>query len=472
MTYTEAEAYINDIPKFSKLKDADGCREILAAFGDPQNSFHYIHVAGTNGKGSVCAFLDSMLRRAGKRTGLFTSPHLITTAERMKVDGRDISREDFVRIFDRLMTVVRTRMAGGRPHPTYFEFLYLMAMIWFGEQGIEYGVIETGLGGRLDATNVIAHPVLTIITSISYDHMEILGHTIPEIAAEKAGIIKEGVPVICDGSDDEALAVIRQQAAAKKAPCRVVFPGHLKKLLNDGKKVDFYIEDMYNEGYGRRIRVSLNTAAEYQMMNSALALTAMRYLLPEAGEDLLLEGLAAMHWPGRLEEVLPGIYVDGAHNPGGIRSLTRSLLAGFADRRIYLIFAVASDKDYGEMIRELMTFPGFAGVIVTRIRGSRGTDLDPVAGHFARAIGRRQEAAGEACTGTAAGIAGGAYTAAPEGTAGTEHTPRVLTVADIGEAIRLGRQLARQEQALLLCAGSLYLAGDVLAALSAGGDNL
>ena len=224
MNYAEAEEYINQIPRFSKVKSEENVDEILALFGHPEKKFAYIHVAGTNGKGSVCAFLDSMLRMAGKKTGLFTSPHLITTTERMKINGQNISEEAFTEIFEELLHVVKVREKAGHLHPTYFEWLYLMAMLWFGRQGIEYGIIETGLGGRLDATNHIAQPVLTIITSISYDHMEILGSTLTEIAGEKAGILKSGVPVICDGSEPEAMAVIRKRAAILHCPLKVIEP--------------------------------------------------------------------------------------------------------------------------------------------------------------------------------------------------------------------------------------------------------
>lgn len=245
MNYAEAEEYINQIPRFSKVKSEENVDEILALFGHPEKKFAYIHVAGTNGKGSVCAFLDSMLRMAGKKTGLFTSPHLITTTERMKINGQNISEEAFTEIFEELLHVVKVREKAGHLHPTYFEWLYLMAMLWFGRQGIEYGIIETGLGGRLDATNHIAQPVLTIITSISYDHMEILGSTLTEIAGEKAGILKSGVPVICDGSEPEAMAVIRKRAAILHCPLKVIEPEQVKILLNRGKNIDFLLQDRY-----------------------------------------------------------------------------------------------------------------------------------------------------------------------------------------------------------------------------------
>ena len=433
MNYDEAEIYINQIPRFSKIKSKENVDEILAYFGHPERSFSYIHVAGTNGKGSVCAFLDSMLRAAGKRTGLFTSPHLVTTAERMKVNGVDISREEFAAVFDELLAVVKKRQEKGHSHPTYFEWLYLMAMIWFGRCGIEYGVIETGLGGRLDATNHIDRPVLTVITSISYDHMEILGPTLTDIAGEKAGILKAGVPVICDGSEEEALAVIRDRAEALHCPLEVLYPQQVKILLNRGKNIDFLLEDMYDERY----RIHLHTEAVYQTMNGSLAWMAVKRLqkqnssLKNIPDNILLQGMSDMHWPGRMEEILPNVYVDGAHNVGGIRKLRESLAESFAGRPVWLVFAVASDKDYEQMIEILCTIPDLQGVIVTELENSRKTDLETVAGIFEK---------------NWHGYVGHSY--------------------NIDEAIIEGQKRAGTcMNGILVCAGSLYLAGSVMEAL-------
>lgn len=431
MDYREAEAYINNIPKFSKEKSRENTAAILAHFGYPERSFSYIHVAGTNGKGSVCAYLDSMLRRSGRKTGLFTSPHLITTTERMKVDGGDISEEMFVNIFEELMAVVKERQDKGYPHPTYFEWLYLMAMIWFGRCHIEYGIIETGLGGRLDATNLIERPVLTVITSISYDHMEILGSTLTEIAGEKAGILKKDVPVICDGSEPEALEVIRKRAEKLNCPMTVLYPHQIKNILNRGKNIDFLLEDMYHE----RCSIHLNTAATYQTVNSSLAWLAMEQLrlqddrLGVIPESAFLKGLEDMHWPGRMEEVLSNVYVDGAHNVGGIERLTETLRSSFAGRPVWLIFAVASDKDYRQMIEILCSLPDLKGVIVTELTNSRRTDLAGVAEIFEN---------------NWHGYVGHSY--------------------NISEAIIEGRYRAGDD-GVLVCAGSLYLAGSVLEAL-------
>jgi dihydrofolate synthase/folylpolyglutamate synthase len=343
----------------------------------------------------------------------------------------------FVSVFHELKALVERRMAEGFPHPTYFEWLYLMAMIWFGRQHIEYGVIETGLGGRLDATNLIEHPALTVITSISYDHMEILGETLTEIAGEKAGIIKKGVPVICDGSEPETLAVIVKAAENLQCPIQIIDPKQIKNILNYGKNIDFLLEDMYDEKYS----IHLNTAAAYQMMNASLALTAIKQLqqsdvrLQNITDETLLAGLSDMHWPGRLEEILPGVYVDGAHNVGGIRSLTDSLKQNFAGMPLWLVFAVASDKDYRHMIEILCTLPDLKGVIVTELDNSRKTDIASVASIFEK---------------NWHGYVGHSY--------------------NINEAIVEGRKKAGSS-GILLCAGSLYLAGSVLEALGGQADD-
>ncbi len=430
MTYLEAEDYINSIPRFAKEKSADNVRRILGLFGHPEGSFAYLHVAGTNGKGSVCAYLDSMLRAGGQKTGLFTSPHLIRMTERIRVDGEEISEEDFAALHEELLRVVRDGASEGWPHPTFFEWVYLMAMIWFGRQHVAFGVIETGLGGRLDATNLAEHPDLTVITSISYDHMEYLGNTLAEIAGEKAGIIKPGVPVFADGSCEEAVSVIRAAAADKGAPCEIVMPEQIKKVLNQGKVIDFCLEDRYHKTYD----IHLETGAVYQMMNASLAFLALRQLaetddrLKSMSVPLMLEGLKDMRWAARLEEAAPGVYVDGAHNVGGIRGLVSSLNAMQLPGPLWLVFAVASDKDHDEMIRLLCGIAGLAGVIVTEIESARRRDLHQVEQVFKKYFD--------------------GYTAHRTSPA---------------EAVRLGRELAAG--GTLVCAGSLYLAGSVKRAL-------
>ena len=196
MTYQQAVEYILDIPRFTAKNDLGNTKAFLELLGNPQQRLKVIHVAGTNGKGSVCAYVDAMLRAQGKRTGLFTSPHLVRMNERIVIDGQQISDAEFTETFEEVKEKVGEMERKGLSHPTFFEFIFGMAMAAFAKAGVEYAVLETGLGGRLDATNVVEHPVCCVITSIGRDHMQWLGNTIEEIAAEKSGIIKAHVPVI------------------------------------------------------------------------------------------------------------------------------------------------------------------------------------------------------------------------------------------------------------------------------------
>ena len=385
MNYQEAAAYINDIPRFTKEKSAGNLNRLLEHFGHPERSFCYIHVAGTNGKGSVCAYIDSILRASGIRTGMFTSPHLVEMTERMRVDGKQIAREEFAALASEVKEVVDEKMAQGAVHPTFFEWLYLMAMIWFSRKGIRCGVIETGLGGRLDATNIIEHPALTVITSISLDHTAILGETIPEIAREKAGIIKTGAPLVCDGTNQEALAVLTKRAKACGVPVQIFDFSMIRNLVIDGKNIDFSLlcgED------AQAVKIHLNTHAVYQIANSCLAYMAVKTLMQSdpafAGitDEAIAQGLSLMHWPGRLEQILPQVYVDGAHNVSGIQMLAESIMTSFSSRPVWIVFAVANDKDYSEMAHILAQLPNLQGVFVTMIDGERSLNPLRVAGQF------------------------------------------------------------------------------------------
>ncbi len=217
MTYEEAEAYINSVPKFTSKNKPENTQELICRIGHPERKMKVVHVAGTNGKGSVCAFLSTMLAAGGKRCGLFTSPHLVKINERFQINNIPVSDEIFLRAYDKVMKIVKEMQDDGFYHPAYFELLFAIGMVIFEEEGVEYLVLETGLGGRLDATNIVEHPIVTVITSISLDHTEILGDTIEEIAGEKAGIIKQGVPVVYDGREKRAEKVICKKAEEQNA---------------------------------------------------------------------------------------------------------------------------------------------------------------------------------------------------------------------------------------------------------------
>ena len=220
MTYSEAVDYILDIPKFTKKNDAAHTKAFLKTLGDPQRKMRIIHVAGTNGKGSVCAYLDGMLRSEQKRTGLFTSPHLVKINERIVIDGQMISDERFLEVFEETMQAVDKMKEAGLSHPTFFEFLFGMAVLAFAESGVEYAVLETGLGGRLDATNAVESPAASVITSIGFDHEQYLGDTLEKIASEKAGIIKPHVPVYYAQTTGESDSVIEKEAKKRGSFCK------------------------------------------------------------------------------------------------------------------------------------------------------------------------------------------------------------------------------------------------------------
>ena len=218
MNYEEAVAYIDETPKFTKKNSLDHTKECLRRLGNPQDKFKVIHVAGTNGKGSTCAFLTSVLREAGYSCGLFTSPHLVEINERFQINEVNIDNDTFLKAFEKVKVLADELVAEGSYHPTYFEMLFLMGMVIFAEAGVDYVTLETGLGGRMDATTAVENPVACVITSISLDHMQYLGDTVAKIAGEKAGIVVPGVPVIYDGNDPDAAEVIRARAEELGSP--------------------------------------------------------------------------------------------------------------------------------------------------------------------------------------------------------------------------------------------------------------
>ena len=373
MTYQEAVAYIDETPKFTKKNTLDHTRAFLKRLGDPQEKMKILHVAGTNGKGSVCSFLASMLKAGGKRTGLFTSPHLVKINERFVVDEQDVSDEEFLEAFHTVMDCVEEMKEEGYPHPTYFELLFLIGMKLFERAGVEYLVLETGLGGRLDATNSVAHPLVSVITSISLDHTEYLGDTVAAIAGEKAGIIKEGVPVVYDASCPESAEVIRRRAEELHAPAYPITPKMYKISKTTKKHIDFSIDS----GYYDDIRLSISSVAEYQVKNAAEAVTAIRVIDREGAftDEVIRKGVEEMRWQGRMETVLPGVIIDGAHNEAGVEEFVKTARRLEADYPVTLLFAAVGDKDYRHMIETICRELRLERVIVTEVGGYRSVDV-------------------------------------------------------------------------------------------------
>ena len=302
MTYEEAVAYIDETPKFTKKNSLEHTKECLRRLGSPQDKFKVIHVAGTNGKGSTCAFLTSILREAGYSCGLFTSPHLVEINERFQINEVNIDNDTFLKAFHKVKALADELVAEGSYHPTYFEMLFLMGMLIFAEAGVDYVTLETGLGGRLDATTAVENPVACVITSISLDHMQYLGDTVAKIAGEKAGIIVPGVPVIFDGNAPDAAEVIRETARKLGSPWYEVKREDTEIMRNTSAGIDFSFRNDY---YGDTV-FSIPFIARYQVMNSALALKTMEVLRKEipVSMDRLQEGIE--RYP------LAGTYGDGS----------------------------------------------------------------------------------------------------------------------------------------------------------------
>jgi dihydrofolate synthase / folylpolyglutamate synthase len=338
----------------------DRIRQVLDALGRPQDRCRFVHVAGTNGKGSVCAMIESGLRAAGDRTGLFTSPHLAEPTERIRIDGLPIGSDEFATAFNRVHAASEELLAAGAIdlHPTYFETVTAMAMLVFADRQTDRVVLEVGLGGRLDATNVVS-PELCVITPIDFDHEMYLGRSIEAIAGEKAGILKPGVPAVFARQRPEAEQVLNERAAGDVV-----------------RTSDWRVQDLELTARESRFRmepVGLNIvcplAGEHQVENAVTAARALDRLgVPPAAIE---QGIAAAQWPGRLERVSeqPEIIVDGAHNPAGARALAAYITRFYKDRRVRLIFGAMRDKAVAEIGGIL--FPLAAEVIVTAPRQSR-----------------------------------------------------------------------------------------------------
>ena len=374
MTYDEMEREINEIPKFGANASLSNLTAYLDILNHPEDNLRVIHVAGTNGKGSVCAYLDSILREAGYRTALFTSPHLVKMSERFRIDFRICEDEKLVSAWEQVKNLMERGEELQLKPLTFFEILFLMGVLIFSGENVDYCIMETGLGGRLDAT-VLTRPVLCVITSISYDHTAVLGDTIEAIAGEKAGIIKPGIPVVVLDEENGAFTVINAEAEEKKAPLYRVLSEEVRFFKNSKNKIDFSI----NSSYYKNNHLSVSGIAEYQIYNGALAAVAAKVLLPELEDHTLQKGLMEMRWEGRMEELMPGVYVDGAHNPGAVMQICRSVSK--AEDSWILLFAVCGDKDYSSMIRMLAEI-SWKRIYITKIEETRGAAVEEVEDHF------------------------------------------------------------------------------------------
>ena len=427
MNYTEAVDYIETIPKFTVKHPPEHTRELLSRLGNPQEGIKIIHVAGTNGKGSVCAYLNAMLLAGGKKTGLFTSPHLVRINERFQINGEDVSDEQFLDAFLKVEKAAKEYEAEGEGHPSYFETLFLMGMLIFKEAGVEYLVTETGLGGRLDATNVVEKPLACIITSISRDHTEYLGDTLEAIAGEKAGIIKAGVPVIYDASQPGPASVIAAKAKEMGSPAWPMEPSFYEMKTQSREGITF----TFAYPGGEKAELVIPYVAKYQMMNASLAFYTMHILqdVHDIPKNVLAEGLSKIKWPCRMEMAAPGVIIDGAHNEDGIAQFVSTAGYFAKENEITILFTAVADKHYHEMIGEICEGIHPSHVVATQIDGSRVVPAEVLAEDFRKA----------GCT-------------------------DVCAEPEIGAAYE--KALGKKGSGMLFCVGSLYLAGELKAYLA------
>jgi dihydrofolate synthase/folylpolyglutamate synthase len=394
VTYPEAVQFLYSLRLFGAKFGLNNTLKLAARAGNPQDRLRFIHVAGTNGKGSTCAMLESIYRTAGLRTGLFTSPHLVSFRERIQVNRQLIPEPEVVRLVEELrgqsseFRSIRCGMASGPAEtgttnqdacPTFFEFVTVMALKYFAEQKCDLVVWETGLGGRLDATNIVT-PLAGVITNIAFDHQQWLGDTLEKIAAEKAGIIKPGVPVITATDEPEALAVIEKIAREKNAPLiKVAQPSRLRAAAET---------------------VALPLPGDHQKANAALALAAVEALQNQipVSNTAIRTGLETVQWPGRLQLVRTksgqNLLLDGAHNVAGAKALLSALKKYFSTAKPTLILGVLQDKDWPQICRLLA--PGAARIFTVPVASERTADAHELAAACRAANPAAEIAAGDA----------------------------------------------------------------------------
>ena len=414
-TALEAADWIQGKRYASSKNGLKNIEMLLAALGNPEKQLRCIHIAGTNGKGSVSAMTERALRACGMKTGLYTSPYLTQYGDRMRVNGRPIPDDALIRIATRLSAVV-DELLPQQIYPTAFELGTALAFLYFAEEHVDFAIIEVGIGGRLDSTNVIT-PVVSAIAAIGLDHTTLLGNTLPEIAAEKAGIIKPDVPCVATAQAAEVMEVFTRTCAEKHAPFTAVERPQL--IDRDAYGSRFVID-------GETVRISL--PGDYQVQNAALSFAILRslrqqgYALPMSG---ILEGLALAKWPARLTWV-GNVLIDGAHNPQGATALANFIEEFFSDTPRVLVTAMMQDKDYAACAALYARV--FDKIICTQIDYYRCATAEMMRDAFA-AVGRDAE-----------------------------------MIPSIPDAIAAARR-EMGEDGIIVIAGSLYLAGDAITAI-------
>ncbi|MCL6448022.1 MAG: bifunctional folylpolyglutamate synthase/dihydrofolate synthase [Armatimonadetes bacterium] len=434
MEYEEAMEYLQNLTKFGFNFGLGRIRELLRRLGNPHLSLRVIHIGGTNGKGSTLAMVASILRAAGYKTGTFTSPHLHSYTERYIINGRPISRRRVAQLITGLRPHLDGMVAEGFEHPTEFEVGTALAFQYFFEEQVDFLVLEVGLGGAIDSTNVVERPLVSVITNVAMDHMDYLGRTVREIAAVKAGIIKGGVPVITAADDPEALAVIGEVAREKQAPFIGVLDAGQKTVFPFDRQVRYQLNDFSLAGQHLTVRsrqgsyenLFLPLPGRHQLANAATAVAVTEVLIEKGygiSREAVYRGMANTFWPARLE-IFPGeplVVIDGAHNYAGAKSLRRAWDDYFPGRGIILVLGMLGDKERARVVQELA--PRARAVVVTKPASPRAQDWQSMAAEARR------------------------------------HVREVYAIEAIREAVVKALRIARREEVVCIT-GSLYMVAE------------
>ena len=385
-TYTEAINYIYDLTKYGIKLGLENIKYLLFLLGDPHKKLKIIHIAGTNGKGSTCSLISSILQSDGYKVGLYTSPHLVDFTERIKINNKQIDRKKVSELLERIKPYIdKVANTPSYGHPTFFEVITSLAFLYFFEEQIDFLVLEAGLGGRLDATN-ICEPLISVITHIDYDHMDKLGNSLEEIAREKGGIIKSGGIIISSRQYDEASKEIKKIANEKNS--LIYSTGkeiNYKIIKSDIKGVIFDLKGIYHNY--KNLHTPL--LGRHQADNAASAITAVEALKIRGiniSEKAIRDGLEKVKWTGRLEIIQnnPTLVLDGAHNPSGVRVARDALKEIFFYERLILVLAIFADKDYKKMIQILA--PNADLIIATKAKNPRAASPQTIAKEAAQYI--------------------------------------------------------------------------------------
>ncbi len=382
--YEEAAELFCRIPRFNPEHSLQNIKSFLTRMGQPDRQMKIVHIAGTNGKGSTSAYLAGLLEQADLKVGLFTSPHLVDIRERFRINGQMISKELFTESVQYIQNLLENEVQTGSEdqkvyRPCFFDMIFFVGMYAFWKEQVDILVMETGLGGRLDATNAVMAKDLTLITHIALDHTEYLGDTLELVAEEKAGIMQAGVPCIVALGNDGVSQIFLKKAALLGCPCRILGEADYACQGVYEKSVAF----SYFSRYYGIVPIKLNTQALYQVDNVSLALAGFEELIAggilsvsDVSAEQLQQSLWKTQWAGRMEEVAEGVFLDGAHNTDGIEAFIKSVQADECRGQRMAVFSAVSDKDYPKMLSDILESGLFSKVIVTQITGERGISAE------------------------------------------------------------------------------------------------